>query len=176
MNFWSRFSLARWHTIGWVGWLLSEKLWVNLMCFKIPRKLYAWSLQRLRLPQWLVFFYLLYMLLWNERVIIILFGATRLMTWGFSGIFLNIWSEPGVLEFNIFWCPTLWAVLNNVCPIWKCYAFSNECNCGKFIIKHHMKFRWDMKSFRILNQSYWSCMKWWVTKIDFCTWLGFPLG
>ena len=80
------------------------------------------------------------------------------MSWSFYGIFINIWSEPSILEVNILLWTTLWDALHKIFPIWGYFAFPHEWNFGKFIIKHHMKLRWDvektqMRSAKQYNQS-----------------------
>ena len=49
------------------------------------------------------FLYMQYGLQQHEHVIIILWGGICLLTWGFSGIFINICSEQSVPEVNILW-------------------------------------------------------------------------
>ena len=86
--------------------------------------------------------------LWQHKsFIIILWSDTRLVTWGFSGIFPKNCCEPSIPKVNILWCTTIVSVLHKIYPIWGYCSFPHESNCGKCIIRHYIKFRWDMNSF-----------------------------
>ena len=92
------------------------------------------------------FFYVQFRLQQCECFIIICWSESWLVTWGFSVILPKICIKPSIPEVNILWCKTLWSVLHKICPIWGYCAFPHEWNCEKFIIKHHTKLMWDMKS------------------------------
>ena len=87
------------------------------------------------------FLYVRFRLRQCELIIIILWCDALLVTWGFSVIFLNIWSEPSINDVNIIRRNDLRATLHNICPIWGYCAFTHVRNCGKLIIKNHMKLR-----------------------------------
>ena len=162
----------------WVGWIIVEQndLSLNLMCFKLPQNL---DISRFRERHSLAgrtFLYVWFGMRQHESFIIIVWREACLLAWDFSWVFLKIWIESSLLEVDILLCTSLWAALHKIFPIWGYCAFPHEWNCGKIIIKHHMKLRWNMASCWIYNQSYQSCIKWWGTKISLCMWAGFPLG
>ena len=86
----------------WECWNILEqnKQSLNLMCFGLPRKLDVCALQRL-------FLYVRFGPQRRDSVIIIIWSDDWLVTWGFSGILVNIWSEPGILWVNIILCTAL---------------------------------------------------------------------
>ena len=173
----SLFSLSRLHLTGQVGWFLSKTKFIKIWC--ILNSLGRWMFDHFRDRRSLdgrTFLYIRYVLKKCEHVNIILWVKARHVDWIYVGFSLKIWSELSVLEVNILCCTSLWAAMHNICPIWGYCSFPHEWKCGKFIIKHRVKLRWDMTSCYIYNQSYLSCMKWWVTKIDPFTRYFFPLG
>ena len=146
------------------------------MCFELPVKLEIQSLQIQTLPCWPDFLvrtlhtvatWLWYYFLWIN---------TRLVTCCFTGILLKIFNEPSFLEINILWCTPLWDAFHNICKIWEYCEFSHEWDCEKFIIKHHIKLMWYITNSWVYDHRYWSCTKWWVTKIfpthKYCSKLG----
>ena len=157
--------LARWVIIG------QNNLSLHIICFKLPWKLDVGSLQRLTLPRWTDFHVLVVRTATMRSNFCIFWCDCWHVSWIFYGVFLDIWSEPSILEVNILWCTTLWAALPKVCTIWEYCAFPHEWNSGNFIIKHHVKLRWYVTSCLVENQSYWSCMKLWFTNIDPCNWV-----
>ena len=94
----------------WECWNILEqnKQSLNLMCFGLPRKLDVCALQRL-------FLYVRFGPQRRDSVIIIIWSDDWLVTWGFSGILVNIWSEPGILWVNIILCTALWDELHKIC-------------------------------------------------------------
>ena len=133
----------------WARWMIVERnnLFVNFMCFKLPRKLDVRSLQRLTLPFWpnIIVLVVRTTTMWSYFYYFVVQLLSRELE--YDGIFLDIWSEPSIPDVNNIWCATLWAALNKICPIWGYCAFPHKWNYGNFIIKHHMKFRWDITSF-----------------------------
>ena len=133
----------------WESWMIVEQN-RTLVNGCVSKSLRNWTFNHFRdwhSLNYRTFLYLLYWLLQCDIISIIFCCDYRHISWSFAGNFLKIWSEPSILDVNIIYCNDLWAAMHNICPIlWFC-AFPNECNCGKFIIKHHIKLRWYMTSF-----------------------------
>ena len=102
----SLFSLDIWYTIGRIGWFLSETNFLQIWC--VSNSLGIWTFDHFRDRCSLAgqnFLYVWSRLLRHERFIIILWSYPRLMTWGFAGIFPNIWIEQIILQLILYGVP-----------------------------------------------------------------------
>ena len=161
----------------WVSWMIVEKkIYLNIMCFELPRNLEIKSLQRQALPFWMDF---IVRVVHNE------------IMWACCNYSLGRRSACDlVFHWDITqdteWTKCTWGkyytvhhsvicVANYLSNLGYC-AFPHEWNCGKFFINHHMKLRWYINSCWIYNQSYWYCIKWLLNNIYPWTWAGLPTG
>ena len=160
----------------WAQHMAFEQNKISIFLMYCPWILDVLIIHRQMLPLWLTLMHVRFGLWQCERSVVIFWSNARLVSWIFSGILQKMGSEPSILEVNILQWNALWAVLYKIYTIWGYFAFPHEWKRGKIIIKHRMESRWDMISFWVEKYRYWYWMKWWVAKIDICTWSGFPLG
>ena len=100
-------------------WIIVEQkeIYLNWICFKLPRKMDVHSLQRQTLPHCLDF---LARSVWTVLTWAFYYYFLE-WKWAcdldFFGISLKIWSEQSILEVNIIRCKPMWATLHKICPI-----------------------------------------------------------
>ena len=100
-------------------WIIVEQkeIYLNWICFKLPRKMDVHSLQRQTLLHCLDF---LARSVWTVLTWAFYYYFLE-WKWAcdldFFGISLKIWSEQSILEVNIIRCKPMWATLHKICPI-----------------------------------------------------------